>query len=87
MFGALTMQARHLAWIFVGWGVVASLFRADWAQLAATLVAAAAGYLFAAPGGFREAWGSFRIRRLKRRYRVLDGGAGPPRHPPKKYLN
>jgi len=71
----------------VGWGVVASLLRADWAQLAATLVAAAAGYLGAAPGGLREAWGSFRIRRLKRRYRVLDGGAGPPRQPPKKYLN
>jgi membrane associated rhomboid family serine protease len=87
VFGALTMQARHLAWIFVGWGVVASLLRGDWAQLAATLVAAAAGYLFAAPGGFREAWGTFRIRRLKRRYRVLEGGAAPKRQPPKKYLN
>ena len=87
VWGALSMQARHVAWIFVGWGVVASLLRADWAELAATLIASAAGYLFAAPGGFREAWGTFRIRRLKRRYRVLDGGAGPPRHPPKKYLN
>ncbi|HXU62928.1 MAG TPA: rhomboid family intramembrane serine protease [Polyangia bacterium] len=87
VFGALSMQARHLAWIFVGWGVVAALLRADWAQLVATLVAAAVGYLFAAPGGFREAWGTFRIRRLKRRYRVLDGGAGPPRRPPKNYVN
>jgi membrane associated rhomboid family serine protease len=87
VFGALTMQARHLAWIFVGWGVVASLLRADWAQLAATLVASAAGYLGAAPGGLREAWGTFRIRRLKRRYRVLDGGAAPQRRPSKKYLN
>lgn len=86
VFGALQLQARHLALIFVGWGVVASLIRLDWAQLAATLVASAAGYLGAAPGGLREAWGSFRIRRLRRRYRVLDGGAAPPR-PPKKYLN
>ena len=84
VFGALTMQARHLALIFVGWGVVASLLRADWAQLMATLVAAAVGYLGAAPGGFREAWGTFRIRRLKRRYRVLDGGAGPARRAPEE---
>ncbi|HXJ20098.1 MAG TPA: rhomboid family intramembrane serine protease [Polyangia bacterium] len=86
VLGALSLQARHLALIFVGWGVVASLLRADWAQLVATLVAAAAGYLGAAPGGLREAWGTFRMRRLRRRYRVLDGGASPPR-PPKKYLN
>jgi membrane associated rhomboid family serine protease len=86
ILGALSMQARNVALIFVGWGVIASLMRLDWAQLVATLVAAAAGYLGAAPGGLREAWGTFRIRRLRRRYRVLDGGASPPR-PPKKYLN
>jgi membrane associated rhomboid family serine protease len=85
-FGALSLQARHVAWILVGWSVIASLLRPNWAELAATLVAAAAGYLGAAPGGLREAWGTFRIRRLRRRYRVLDGGASPPR-PPKKYLN
>jgi membrane associated rhomboid family serine protease len=84
VLGGLYLQARQLALIFVVWGVLASLLRADWAQLAATLVAAAVGYLGAAPGGFSEAWAALKVRRSRRRYRVIEGGA--PR-PSKKYWN
>jgi membrane associated rhomboid family serine protease len=84
ILGGLTLQARHLALIFVGWGVLASLLRADWAQLAATLVTSVVGYLGAAPGGLSEAWGALKVRRLRRRYRVIDGGAA---RPSKKYWN
>jgi hypothetical protein len=63
---------------------VMSLSRGDWAALAATAVTTVAGYLLAAPGGFAQAWAGLKARRLRRRYRVLEGGA---RRPPKKYLN
>jgi membrane associated rhomboid family serine protease len=84
VLGGLFLQARHLALIFVAWGLLASLLRADWGQLAATLTAAGVGYLGAAPGGLSEAWSALKVRRLRRRYRVIDGGA--PR-PSKKYWN
>jgi membrane associated rhomboid family serine protease len=84
VLGGLFLQARHLALIFVAWGVLASLLRADWGQLAATLTAAAVGYLGAAPGGLSEAWNALKVRRLRRRYRVIEGGA--PR-PSRKYWN
>jgi len=84
VLGGLFLQARHLALIFVAWGVLASLLRADWGQLAATLTAAGVGYLGAAPGGLSEAWNALKVRRLRRRYRVIDGGA--PR-PSRKYWN
>ena len=84
VLGGLYLQARQLALIFVAWGVLASLLRADWAQLAATLVASGVGYLGAAPGGLSEAWAALKVRRLRRRYRVIDGGAG---RSSKKYWN
>lgn len=88
VLGGLFMQARYLALILVGWSVVASLLRGDWALLAGTLVAAAVGYLGGAPGGVRELYDLFRARRLRRRYHVLDGGAPPrARTNPKKYWN
>lgn len=84
IIGGLFLQARTIAIIFVVWAALASVARGDWATLAATIVTTIVGYLAAAPGGLREAWGSFKIRRLKRRYRVIDGGA---RKPPRNYLN
>jgi membrane associated rhomboid family serine protease len=85
VLGGLYLQARQLALIFVAWGVLASLLRADWAQLAATLVTAVVGYLGAAPGGLAEAWAALKLRRARRRYRVIEGGA--PRPAKKKYWN
>ncbi len=87
VWGALFLQARHLAMIFVGWGVLASLLRGDWAQLAATLAAAAIGYFGAAPGGLSGAWAAFRLAQHRRRYRVIDGGAARPPRSSKKYWN
>ena len=84
VLGGLFLQARTLAIVFVVWAALASVVQRDWAYLAATVVTTIVGYLGAAPGGLREAWGSFKIRRLKRRYRVIDGGA---RRPPRNYVN
>ena len=84
VLGGLFLQARTLAIIFVAWSALANLARLDWGGLAGTLVAAGIGYLGGTRGGLGEAWAALKARRLRRRYRVIDGGAGRPR---KKYMN
>ena len=73
ILGGFVMQARYLAMLLVGFSVMVDLGRGDWASLAATLVASGVGYAMAG-GGFGDLVASFRARRLRRRYRVLDGG-------------
>ena len=73
ILGGLVMQARYLSLILVGFAVVVDLARGDWASLTATLVASGVGFVLAG-GGFRDIVGLWRARRLRRRYRVLDGG-------------
>ena len=78
VFGALVLQARHVALFFVALALLMDLFQGfhgDWGSLAGTLVAIAVGYIGAAPGGLRELRDYLRVRRLRRRYRVLEGGA------------
>jgi hypothetical protein len=79
VFGALVLQARHVALFFVVLALVVDLVQVfsqgDWGSLAGTLVAVAVGYFAAAPGGLTEIRDYLRVRRLKRRYRVLEGGA------------
>jgi membrane associated rhomboid family serine protease len=77
ILGGLVMQARHLAMLLVGFAVAMDLARGDFASLAATLVASAAGLVLGGRSGglsLRDALALFRARRLRRRYRVLDGG-------------
>ena len=69
----MVMQARYLTAILVGFAVVVDLVRGDWASLVATLVASATGFALAG-GGLGDFIGLWRARRLRRRYRVLDGG-------------
>ena len=69
----MVMQARYLTLLLVAFAVVVDLVRGDWASLTGTLVASAAGFVLAG-GGFGNLVGLWRARRLRRRYRVLDGG-------------
>lgn len=69
----MVMQARYLTLLLVGFAIVVDLVRGDWASLAATLVASASGFVLAG-GGLGDLAGLWRARRLRRRYRVLDGG-------------
>jgi membrane associated rhomboid family serine protease len=73
ILGGLVMQARYLSLLLVGFAVVVDLMRGDWASLTATLVASAAGFVLAGRG-LGDFIGLWRARRLRRRYRVLDGG-------------
>jgi membrane associated rhomboid family serine protease len=83
-FGAFSIQARYLAMALVGWNVISALAGpvVSWPSLAATTVAVVVGYFGATPRGFDRLWDAFKVRRLRRRYRVIDGG-----RPPKKYVN
>jgi membrane associated rhomboid family serine protease len=86
LFGVFSVQARYIAIGFVGWDVIVALAgpMVDWASLAGIATATAVGYFGAAPGGFQGFWDALKIRRLRRRYRVIEGGAG---RPPKNYMN
>jgi membrane associated rhomboid family serine protease len=89
LFGALALQAWHASALLVGFALVMDLIQvpeAGWGGVAATLVATAVGYLMAAPGGLRELYDVWRVRRHRRRYRVIEGGAGRRGRPP-KYWN
>jgi membrane associated rhomboid family serine protease len=83
ILGGLFVQSRHMAIFFVGWFALAALFRQNWGELGATLVATAVGFLGAAPGGWDALRKRFKVRRMRRRYKVLEGG----NRPSKKYLN
>ena len=76
ILGGLVMQARNLALLLVGFSIAMDLWRADWASLAATLVSSGVGFVMGGTGfiGIGDALALFRARRLRRRYRVLDGG-------------
>jgi membrane associated rhomboid family serine protease len=82
LFGVFAVQARYIAIAFVGWDVVFALAAVNWAELAGIAVATLVGYLLAVPGALDSFWDGLKVRRLRRRYRVIDGG-----RPPKKYVN
>jgi membrane associated rhomboid family serine protease len=74
ILGNLYLKATHAAILFVGWAVVANLLARDVPGLAGTIVVTLVGYLLGSRGGLREAYDTFRARRLRQRYKVLDGG-------------
>jgi membrane associated rhomboid family serine protease len=84
------IQARYLVLILLGWQAAASLARGNWAALAGLAVAIVVGYFGAAPGGmtalrtfFAQARDVAKVRRLRRRFGVIEGGERRP----KKYVN
>jgi membrane associated rhomboid family serine protease len=74
IWGMLSMRADHFTWILVGFSLVMGLARADFAFVAAELAAIAVA--LAATGTLRDLRQRWQERRVRRRYRVLDGGAG-----------
>lgn len=88
VLGRLFMQARTLALIFVGFSIVSDVFQGmatgDWGRLAGTIVTAIVGYV--AAGSLSQFLDFFRLRRLRRRYRVIEGGASRRSRSP-KYWN
>jgi hypothetical protein len=86
----LSIQARYLVVILLGWQAAASLARGRWDSIAALAVAILIGYFGGAAGGlselrtfFAQARDIAKARRLRRRFGVIDGGDRPS----KKYIN
>jgi len=73
ILGGLTLQARLLALILFAWALLAELARVNWGGVAAVMVASAVGFVVGG-GGIGDLVALARARRLRRRYRVLDGG-------------
>jgi hypothetical protein len=73
---------------WVAFALVASAIDRNVPFIAGIIVATLAGFFLAAPGGLREVYGTFRARRQRQRYKVLDGGMpGRPKARPQKYWN
>jgi membrane associated rhomboid family serine protease len=89
VFGSLVFPAYKVAWFWVLLSVLIALLNRDLAYLAGVIVASAAGYFLAAPGGLRQALDGLRARRARQRYKVLEGGlpGRPPKTRSQKYWN
>jgi membrane associated rhomboid family serine protease len=74
ILGGLFLQARTLAMIMVAWALLAFLLGGVLPQIAGLAVAVAASWLLAG-SGFGDLWDRLRLRRIRRRYRVIEGGA------------
>jgi membrane associated rhomboid family serine protease len=86
----IQLQARYLVLILLGFQALADLARSSWASLAGLAVAIVVGYLGAAPGGLAQIRSGLsnvrdavKVRRIRRRFGVIDGGDRPS----KKYVN
>jgi membrane associated rhomboid family serine protease len=75
----LFFRARHIGMFWVGFAVVVTLLDRNFPFLAGVIASTLTGFVLAAPGGLRQAYETFRARRLRQRYKVLDGGAAPTR--------
>jgi membrane associated rhomboid family serine protease len=88
----LSFQARNIGFFWVGFAIVASLIDLNLPYLAGVLTTTVAGFVLAVPQGWRLAFDSFRARRQRQRYKVLDGGLpsrtkGPGKSRGQKYWN
>jgi membrane associated rhomboid family serine protease len=87
VFGPLVLQARVLAWVFIGWAVLSLLFQlpASWPYLVATLIAQGVAYLLAGGklGVVSEFFAGLQGK-PRAKFDVLDGGRRKDRN---KYVN
>jgi membrane associated rhomboid family serine protease len=86
----LSFQARYLVGILIGFELAMALSRGDWPAVAGIIVAVGVGFFGAAPGGmtvirswYADARDRAKVRSLRRRFGVIDGGDRPP----KKFVN
>lgn len=82
IWGALQMRADYFVLILIGFSLLVGVANRDWPGVAGELVAIATALL--ATGASAELRQRWHAARTRRRYRVLEGGAGR-RKPP--YLN
>lgn len=86
VFGQLALQARYLAWIFVGMSVLSSLLQGMWPLFAAVVCSQTVAY-FLSGGKVSTALALLgRFRKPRSPLQVLEGGRGRTKGG-KKYVN
>jgi membrane associated rhomboid family serine protease len=85
----LHFRARNIGIFWVVFAIFMSAIRGDFPFVVGVVVSTITGFLLAGPGGLKEAYETFRARRLRQRYKVLDGGASGRTKPGRsqKYWN
>jgi membrane associated rhomboid family serine protease len=78
IWGAFSMRADYFTWILIGFSLVIALANRDWPGFVAELAAIALALVVT--NGFTELWTKWRSRRVRSRYRVLDGGKQKPNY-------
>ena len=93
LFGAVEMSGRTLMWILLGLSGLSHLAHGDFVSLGGGAVGALVGWAVAKET-LPMLWDRLRLRWLRRRYKVLEGGArsargprGPGKSPGPGYLN
>jgi membrane associated rhomboid family serine protease len=70
----LYVRARNIGIFWVVFALLMSAIRGDWPFVVGVIVSTITGFVLAGRGGLKEAYETFRARRLRQRYKVLDGG-------------
>jgi membrane associated rhomboid family serine protease len=70
----LFVRARHIGIFWVVFALFMSAVRGDYPFVVGVVVSTITGFVLAGRGGLKEAYETFRARRLRQRYKVLDGG-------------
>jgi membrane associated rhomboid family serine protease len=88
VFGQLALQARYLAWIFVGMAILSSLLQGLWPLLAAVVFSQTLAYFLSGGKVITIIALLWRLRRPRSPLQVLEGGrAGGRAKGGKKYVN
>ena len=85
LLGGLTLEARRAAAILVGFSLVVTLAQGGFAQAVGILVASGAGYLLGGSSSLLGAIDRWRLKRIRRRLGVIEGGRSRSDRP--SYLN
>jgi membrane associated rhomboid family serine protease len=85
----LHFRARNIGIFWVVFALFMSAIRGDYPFVVGVVVSTITGFLLAGRGGLKEAYETFRARRHRQRYKVLDGGASGRAKPGRsqKYWN
>jgi membrane associated rhomboid family serine protease len=70
----LFVRARHIAMFWVAFALFMTAIRGQFPFVVGVVVSTVTGFVLAGRGGLKEAYETFRARRLRQRYKVLDGG-------------
>jgi membrane associated rhomboid family serine protease len=82
LFAMVELKARTIAWLWMGLSVVVALVTRRWLDVAGDLAGIGVGWVMFS-GAYNRAdlaWQRWRLKRLRRRYKVIPGGRDSQRY-------